>query len=184
MYRLPILDENELLPDFAAVPESVWEQTKLLVLNYPNSPTGKTVTADFYAKIIALAKERKFVVAQDAAHTMLAYGSKPLSFLSVPGAMDVGVEIHSLSKGFDMIGWRIGWVCGAERIVRALADVKDNSDSGQFGAIQNAAAFALDDDSIPVRIRTKYARRPKKPGAAPRRAVVACRVPGRPDLLA
>src|SRR4249919_1080443 len=107
VYRLPLLAENEFLPAFAAVPENVWEKTKLLVLNYPNSPTGKTVTADFYAKVIALAKERKFVVAQDAAHMMLTYGSKPLSFLSVPGAMDVGVEIHSLSKGFDMIGWRI-----------------------------------------------------------------------------
>jgi LL-diaminopimelate aminotransferase len=178
VYRLPLLAENQFLPDLAAVPESVWEKTKLLVLNYPNSPTGKTVTADFYAKIIALAKERKFVVVQDAAHTMLTYGSKPLSFLSVPGAMDVGVEVHSLSKGFDMIGWRIGWVCGAERIVRAFADVKDNSDSGQFGAIQNAAAFALDDDSIPVRTRTKYERRLKKLVATLSRCGFDCKMPG------
>src|SRR5207342_806419 len=74
VFRLPLLAENEFLPAFAAVPENVWEKTKLLVLNYPNSPTGKTVTADFYAKVIALAKERKFVVAQDAAHMMLTYG--------------------------------------------------------------------------------------------------------------
>src|SRR5689334_9587915 len=178
VYRLPLLAENEFLPDFATVPESVWEKTKLLVLNYPNSPTGKTVTPEFYAKVIALAKERKFVVAQDAAHMMLTYGAKPLSFLSVPGAMDVGVEIHSLSKGFDMIGWRIGWVCGAERIVRAFADVKDNSDSGQFGAIQNAAAFALDDDSIPVRTRAKYERRLQKLVATLSRCGFACKMPG------
>jgi LL-diaminopimelate aminotransferase len=112
--------------------------------------------------VVKLAQDRNFVVVQDAAHGMLSYDQKPSSFLEVPGSMDVGVEVHSLSKGFDMIGWRIGWVCGHERIVRAFADVKDNSDSGQFGAIQNAAAFALDDDSIPVRTRTKYKRRLEK----------------------
>ncbi len=82
---------------------------------------------------------------------MLSYDAPPLSFLQVPGAREVGVEIHSLSKGWNMIGWRMGWVCGHERIVRALADVKDNSDSGQFIAIQKAAAAALDDagDSPP-----------------------------------
>ena len=92
--------------------------------------------------------------------------------------MDVGVEVHSLSKGFDMIGWRIGWVCGHERIVRAFADVKDNSDSGQFGAIQNAAAFALDDDSIPVRTRTKYKRRLEKLVTMLSRCGFACKMPG------
>ena len=85
------------------------------------------------------------MIIQDAAHGMLSYDRPPHSFLAVPGARDVGVEIHSLSKGYDMIGWRIGWVCGHERIVRAFADVKDNCDSGQFIAIQKAAAAALDD---------------------------------------
>ena len=86
---------------------------------------------------------------QDAAHIMLTYEGAPLSFLSVPGAKDVGVEVHSMSKGFHMIGWRLGWVCGHERIVQAFADVKDNSDSGQFMAIQKAGAAALDDAAIP-----------------------------------
>ena len=90
------------------------------------------------------------VVVQDAAHVMLTYESRPLSFLQVPGARDVGVEVHSLSKGWNMIGWRMGWVCGNERIVRALADVKDNCDSGQFIAIQKAAAAALDDEESPA----------------------------------
>jgi LL-diaminopimelate aminotransferase len=92
--------------------------------------------------------------------------------------MDVGVEVYSLSKGYDMIGWRIGWVCGHERIVRAFADVKDNSDSGQFGAIQNAAAAALDDASIPERTRTKYKRRLEKLVAMLRRSGFDCQIPG------
>ena len=92
------------------------------------------------------------VVVQDAAHLVLTFEGEPLSFLSVPGAMDVGVEVHSLSKGFDMIGWRIGWVCGHPRLVQAFADVKDNCDSGQFIAIQKAAITALDDPEIPINV--------------------------------
>ncbi|HUE70166.1 MAG TPA: LL-diaminopimelate aminotransferase [Pirellulaceae bacterium] len=176
--KLPLLAENDFLPDFASIPDGIWEKVKLLVINYPNSPTGKTAPRSFYEQVVKLAKERNFVVVQDAAHGMLSYDQKPSSFLEVPGAMDVGVEVHSLSKGFDMIGWRIGWVCGHEQIVRAFADVKDNSDSGQFGAIQNAAAFALGDDSIPVRTRTKYQRRLEKLVAALSRCGFQCQMPG------
>lgn len=93
---------------------------------------------------------------------MLTFDGPPTSFLSVPGAKEVGVEVHSLSKGFDMIGWRIGWVCGHPTLVSAFADVKDNCDSGQFAAIQQAAVTALDDDSIPDRVRAKYRRRLEK----------------------
>ena len=178
VFRLPLLPENDFFPDFSKVSDDVWTQTKLLVLNYPNSPTGKTATREFYERVIALAREHKFVVVQDAAHSLLSYDQPPSSFLSVPGAMEVGVEVHSLSKGFDMIGWRIGWVCGHERIVRAFADVKDNSDSGQFGAIQNAAAAALDDDSIHARTRTKYRRRLEKLVATLRSCGFECRMPG------
>lgn len=178
VYRLPLLAENDFLPDFASIPVDVWPKVKLLVINYPNSPTGKTATRAFYEQVIALAKQHQFVVVQDAAHMMLSYDTRPLSFLEVPGALDVGVEVHSLSKGFDMIGWRIGWVCGHERIVRAYADVKDNSDSGQFGAIQNTAAAALDDASIPERIRIKYRRRLEKLVALLTRCGFACKMPG------
>ena len=108
------------------------ERAKLLVLCYPNSPTGKVATREFYERVIDFAQQNEIVVVQDAAHIMLTYEGEPLSFLSVPGAKDVGVEVHSMSKGFHMIGWRLGWVCGHERIVQAFADVKDNSDSGQF----------------------------------------------------
>jgi len=178
VFRLPLLPAHDFYPDFSAVTSDIWTRTKLLVLNYPNSPTGKTATPDFYQRVIALAKQHEFVVVQDAAHALLSYDQPPSSFLAVPGAMDVGVEVHSLSKGFDMIGWRIGWVCGHERIVRAFADVKDNSDSGQFGAIQNAAAAALDDPSIALRTRAKYQRRLEKLVAMLRSCGFTCQMPG------
>ena len=109
---------------------------------------------------------------------MLSYDGPPLSFLSRAGAKEVGVEVHSMSKGFHMIGWRLGWVCGHERIVRAFADVKDNSDSGQFIAIQKAAAAALDDAEIPRAVRQKYRRRLEKLVAVLSRCGFTCRMPG------
>ena len=161
-----------------SIPAEIRRRAKLLVINYPNSPTGKVATREFFERVIRFARDNQVVVVQDAAHMMLSYGEKPLSFLQVPGARDVGVEIHSLSKGWHMIGWRLGWVCGNERIVRALADVKDNSDSGQFIAIQKAAIRALDDASIPVATRAKYHRRLKKLVDVLRRCGFECQVPG------
>ena len=178
VHRLPLLPEHDFLPDLDGIPADVRRRAKLLVLNYPNSPTGKVATPEFYAKVVRFAREHEIVVVQDAAHTVLTYDGKPLSFLAVPGAKDVGVEIHSLSKGFDMIGWRIGWVCGNERIVQAFADVKDNTDSGQFIAIQKAAVVALDDARIPEATRAKYERRLQKLVAMLRRCGFDCRMPG------
>lgn len=178
VHRLPLLAENGFYPDFDSVSDDVWSRTKLLVLNYPNSPTGKTATTDFYQQVIELAKAKEFVVVQDAAHILLTFDGEPLSFLSVPGAKEVGVEVHSLSKGFDMIGWRIGWVAGNAALVRAFADVKDNCDSGQFAAIQQAAVTALDDDTIPEEIRAKYLRRLEKLVAVLRRCGFECEMPG------
>jgi LL-diaminopimelate aminotransferase len=178
VHRLPLSAENDFLPDLAAIPAEIRRRAKLLVINYPNSPTGKVATRDFYARVVDFAVKNEIVVIQDAAHVMLSYGDRPLSFLEAPGAREVGVEVHSLSKGWNMIGWRMGWVCGHERIVRALADVKDNSDSGQFIAIQKAAAAALDDASIPRQAREKYGRRLRKLVATLRACGFDCRVPG------
>lgn len=178
VYRLPLLEENQFLPDFSAVSDSIYERTKLLVLNYPNSPTGRTAPASFYEDVVQLAKEKEFVVVQDAAHILLTFDGQPRSFLQTPGAMDVGIEVHSMSKGYDMIGWRMGWVCGHERIVSAFADVKDNSDSGQFMATQKAAAAALDDDRIPMRINAKYRRRLEKLVAMLSGSGFTCQMPG------
>jgi LL-diaminopimelate aminotransferase len=178
VFKLPLLARNGFLPDLDAVPADVLAKTKLLVLNYPNSPTGQVASKDFYQRVIEFARTHRIVVVQDAAHVLLTFSGEPLSFLSVPGAKEVGVEVHSLSKGFDMIGWRIGWVCGNPLLIRALADVKDNCDSGQFIAVQKAAVTALDDDSIPRRIRQKYRRRLEKLVATLQRCGFDCRMPG------
>jgi LL-diaminopimelate aminotransferase len=178
VHRLPLVPEHGFLPDFAAIPGDVLERTKLLVLCYPNSPTGRTATRKFYEQVVEFAHRHRIVVVQDAAHIMLSYDDAPLSFLSVDGAKEVGVEVHSMSKGFHMIGWRLGWVCGHERIVRAFADVKDNCDSGQFMAIQKAAAAALADPSIPRLVREKYRRRLEKLVGVLRAVGFDCTMPG------
>ena len=149
VHRLPLLAENHFFPDLDSIASKVLEKAKLLVLNYPNSPTGKIATRDFYSRVVDFARKNRIVVIQDAAHICLTYAGDPLSFLEVDGAREVGVEVHSLSKGFNMIGWRIGFVAGHPKLVQAFADVKDNSDSGQFMAIQRAAAVALDTPEIP-----------------------------------
>jgi LL-diaminopimelate aminotransferase len=178
VHRLPLQAENDFFPDLDGIPADIRRRAKLLVINYPNSPTGRLATREFYQRVIDFARDNQIVVVQDAAHVLLSYDDKPLSFLSVPGAKEVGVEVHSLSKGFHMIGWRMGFVCGHERIVQAFADIKDNSDSGQFIAIQKAAAAALDNDSIPVRVREKYRRRLKKLVDVLSRCGFDCRMPG------
>jgi len=178
VYKMPLLAENDFLPDLAAVPADVVQKAKLLVLNYPNSPTGKTASPAFFEKVIEFAAANQIVVVQDAAHILLTFDGPPLSFLSMPGAKDVGVEVHSLSKGFNMIGWRLGWVCGNERIVQAFADVKDNCDSGQFIAIQKAGIAALDDPEIPVGVCAKYKRRLEKLVTTLSRCGFDCRMPG------
>jgi len=178
VYQLPLREASQFYPDLDSIPAEVCRRAKLLVINYPNSPTGQVATREFFERVIAFARRHQVVVVQDSAHLMLTYDGPPLSFLQVPGAREVGVEVHSLSKGWNMIGWRLGWVCGHARIVQAFADVKDNCDSGQFIAIQKAAAAALDDAEIPRRTREKYHRRLVKLVEVLRRCGFQCRVPG------
>jgi len=178
VHRLPLLRQNDFFPDLDGLPADICRRAKLLVLNYPNSPTGKLATREFYQRVIEFAQRHQIVVVQDAAHIMLSYDGEPLSFLSVPGAKEVGVEVHSCSKGYHMIGWRIGWVCGHPRLVQAFADVKDNCDSGQFMAIQRAAAKALDDDSITHQVNAKYRRRLEKLVTTLRKVGFDCQMPG------
>jgi len=159
VYNLPLLESNGFLPDLDAVPADKLRRAKTLVLNYPNNPTGASATPAFFAKVVAFAQANDLVVIHDAAYAALVFEGKPLSFLATPGAMDVGVELHSMSKGFNMTGWRLGFVVGNELIVRAYADVKDNSDSGQFLAIQEACAYALDHPRMTQTIAAKYSRR-------------------------
>jgi LL-diaminopimelate aminotransferase len=162
VYKLPLREENGFYPDLKSIPADVRRRAKLLVINYPNSPTGATATRDFYKQVIDFALTNQVVVVQDAAHGLLTYDGPPTSFLQVDGAKEVGVEVHSLSKGFNMIGWRIGFVAGHGKLVQAFADVKDNCDSGQFIAIQQAAKVALEHPEIAERTREKYCRRLQK----------------------
>ena len=166
VYKLPLREENGFYPDLRSIPSDIRRRAKLLVLNYPNSPTGATATTEFYKQVIDFALTNQVVVVQDAAHGLLTYDGPPTSFLQVDGAREVGVEVHSLSKGFNMIGWRIGFVAGHPKLVQAFADVKDNCDSGQFMAIQQAARVALEHPEIGDRTREKYRRRLRKLVAA------------------
>lgn len=159
-YALPLLPENDFLPDLNAVPPEIAKRAKLLYINYPNNPTGAVATPEFFQEVIDFAKKNEIIVVSDAAYAALTFdGYAPLSFLSVPGAKDVGVEIQSLSKAFNMTGWRLGFVAGNEKVVKAFACIKDNNDSGQFKAIQYAGALALSTPSITERTVAKYSRR-------------------------
>lgn len=178
VYQLPLTRENGFYPDLDGIPADIRRRAKLLVLNYPNSPTGAVATPEFYRKVIDFARENEIIVIQDAAHILLTYNGRPLSFLEIDGAKDVGVEVHSMSKGFNMIGWRMAFVAGHAKIVRAFADIKDNSDSGQFAAIQKAAAFALDQPRIHERTREKYRRRLEKLVRALKQVGFAAEMPG------
>ncbi|GIX47006.1 MAG: aspartate aminotransferase [Candidatus Tectimicrobiota bacterium] len=159
VYTLPLREENDYLPDLRSLSEEQLRRAKILLLNYPNNPTGAVATPEFYADVVALAKRYHFVVVQDAAYAALVFEGKPLSFLSVPGAKEVGVEVHSMSKAFNMTGWRLAWVCGNPLVVRAFADIKDNFDSGQFRAIQKAAIYALEHPEFTAAVAEKYSRR-------------------------
>ena len=177
VFNLPLREENGFYPDLASIPSDIRRRAKLLVLNYPNSPTGAVATRDFYRRVIDFARTERLLVVQDAAHLLLSYDGPPLSFLQIEGAKDVGVEVHSLSKGFNMIGWRMAFVAGHPKIVQAFADVKDNCDSGQFMAIQWAAKTALDHPAIGEATREKYRRRLQKLVAALNRVGFRAKMP-------
>ena len=157
--NLPLREENGFLPDLDSVPADARKRAKLLYLNYPNNPTGAGASEAFFKKVVKFARENNIIVVQDAAYAALMFGSRPFSFLSVPGAKDVGVEIHSLSKAFNMTGWRLAFVAGNERVIAGYGNVKDNYDSGQFKAIQKAGVHALDHPGITDEITAKYERR-------------------------
>ncbi|MBB3114048.1 LL-diaminopimelate aminotransferase [Paenibacillus phyllosphaerae] len=158
--KLPLVKENGFLPDLQSVPADVLERAKLLYINYPNNPTGATATYAFYEEVVAFCKKHHIIVISDEAYAGLMFdGEQPLSILSVPGAKDVAVSVQSLSKAFNMTGWRLGFIAGNELVVKALASVKDNCDSGQFIAIQKAGVYCLEHPEITLRTAEKYSRR-------------------------
>lgn len=143
-YLLPLLEENDYLVDFDSIDKKVLTRAKMMFLNYPNNPTAACASKEFFAKAIKMANEHGFFICHDAAYTEIAFdGFEPLSFLQIDGAKEIGVEFHSLSKTFNMTGWRIGFACGNAQILQLLAKVKSNLDSGIFQAIQWAGIKAL-----------------------------------------
>lgn len=159
VYKLPLIKSNAYFPDLNTIPSPILKKTKILLLNYPNNPTGASATQQFYKDVISWAKNHNIIIIQDAAYAPLSWGTPPLSILQTPGAEDVAVELHSLSKSFNMTGWRLGWLCGNPLIIQAYAHLKSNSDSGQFLPIQKAAAFALTQPQIIHQNAQKYSRR-------------------------
>ncbi len=160
-YIMPLRQENGFLPDLSAVDKSVLQKTKVIFVNYPNNPTGAVADADFYKKVIDLAHKYGLIVCSDAAYSEVSFdGYKPMSILELDGARDVAIEFHSLSKTYNMTGWRIGWACGNKKAVSGLGKVKSNVDSGIFQAIQLAGVAALDgSQDLLARANTIYSER-------------------------
>jgi len=146
-YEMPLLKKNSFLPDLAAIPEEVLTRAKMIFLNYPNNPTGSSATEDFFKNVVDFAGRFNIMVCHDFAYSEMAFdGYQPPSFLETPGALEVGIEFHSLSKTYNMTGWRIGFAAGNEEIIGGLGQIKSNIDSGIFEAIQVAGIEALEGD--------------------------------------
>jgi LL-diaminopimelate aminotransferase len=143
-YFLPLTKQNHFLPDLDAIPAEVARQAKMLWINYPNNPTAAVAEKDFFTRAVEFARRNNVIVCHDAAYTEMGFdGYRPMSFLEVDGAREVGIEFHSLSKSFNMTGWRVGMAVGNAELVSGLAQVKSNVDSGIFQAVQEAAIEAL-----------------------------------------
>lgn len=149
VYRMPLLAENNFLPDLKAIDPEVAQRAKLMFLNYPNNPTGAEAPPEFFADVAAFAKKNNIIVCHDQAYSEIAYdGYKPLSFLEAPGGKDVGIEFGSLSKTFNMTGWRLGYAVGRAEVVEVLSRYKTNIDSGTFKAIQYSGVEAFDNPEM------------------------------------
>lgn len=140
---LPLEEKNGFLPDFGKIPEKALSRAKLLFLNYPNNPTGAVAGFDFYKEAVRFCRKNDLWLAQDAAYSEIFFGKPGHSVLEVQGARDIAVEFYSFSKTYCMTGWRMGWLAGSARAVRALTRIKENMDAGQFNAVQETAAFCL-----------------------------------------
>ncbi len=156
---IPLLEENAFLPDLEKIDPAQADRCKLFYINYPNNPTGAVATDKFYDALIAFAKKHTILIVQDAPYATLVYDGDRKSILQRPGAKECCIELHSMSKAYNMTGWRIAFFCGAEWAVNALATIKDNCDSGQFKAIQKAACAGIADESLAEGIRSHYEKR-------------------------
>jgi LL-diaminopimelate aminotransferase len=160
-HYLPLREANAFMPDLAAIPPETVSSARLLYFNYPNNPTGAVVADGFFERAAAFAREHGLVAIHDSAYTEIAFdGYRPPSFLAAPGAMEAGAEIFSLSKGWNMTGWRIGWIAGNAEVVERYRQLKTNLDSGMFDALQLAGAAALTEaGDFPQEMSEVYRRR-------------------------
>ena len=160
-YFMDLLKENAFLPDLAAISPETAQKAKMMFMNYPNNPTAAIATKDFFESVSAFAAEYSVIVCHDAAYSEMTFdGYRPMSFLEVQGAKSVGIEFHSLSKTYNMTGWRIGFAVGCADVIGALGQVKSNIDSGAFQAVQIAGITALEGDQACVEeMRQTYAER-------------------------
>ena len=160
-YFMPLLRENDFLPDLGSIPAEVVERAKLIFLNYPNNPTAAVADLDFFNRVVEFADRHDVLVCHDAAYTEMAYdGYRPLSFMEAGGAKEVGLEFHSLSKTYNMTGWRIGFAVGNRALIDGLGAIKSNIDSGVFQAVQIAGIKALSGDQACVQEMAEvYTRR-------------------------
>ena len=160
-HMMPLTKENGFLPDLSAIPKDVAKKAKLMWLNSPNNPTSVIMTRDYFKRVVEFAHENQVIVCHDAAFSEIYYdGRRPASFMEVEGAKDVGVEFHSLSKTYNMTGWRLGYAVGRKEILAGLGKVKSNLDSGVFEAVQVAGIIALGlDDSVTDNFREIYQER-------------------------
>lgn len=160
VYNIELSKENNFYLDFKNIPNDILKRAKMIYINYPNNPTGQVATYEFYEEVVDFAKKNNILVVSDLAYGHLTYDDyKPLSILSIDGALDVCIEIHSMSKSFNMTGWRLAFVVGSEKFINLFSVVKSNTDSGQFRAIQKAGVFALDNYNLVDINRERYSRR-------------------------
>ena len=160
-YLLPLLKENNFLPDLASIPEEATRTAKMIWLNYPNNPTAAVADRDFFEAVVKFAHKYQIIVCHDLTYSEIAFDEyKPMSLLEINGARDIGIEFHSLSKSFNMTGWRIGFAVGSREAIKGLGSIKSNIDSGLFQAIQVAGIEALraNKENI-IEIKKTYARR-------------------------
>ena len=163
IYSIPLLEENNYLPDLDSIDEQIYEQCKIFIINYPNNPTGAIATKTFYEKLISLALKYNFLIVNDCAYGPFSYKKKPLSIMSMEHSFECAVEIHTLSKAYNMTGMRIGFIVGNEQFIDIFKKVKDNLDSGQYIPIQLAACEAYDNCiNYLNKLKKKYYLRMKK----------------------
>jgi LL-diaminopimelate aminotransferase len=161
VHLMPLLEATGFLPDLEAIPSECLARARLMYLNYPNNPTGATASPDFFREVVNFARQNDLIVVHDNAYSEISFdGNRPGSFLAAPGAREVGVEVFSLSKGWNMTGWRLGWLAGNRDVIEQYANLKPNIDAGIFGALQSAAISAITDErDFPKKMSDIYGTR-------------------------